>query len=261
MFLLFMPFVIAAGAKKTVYRRTLLALGGGILLLVLGLASAYWAARQSPAFYRQAMAISSPVAARGGDRFEDAALDLHNAGQRPGRWEVSFTADEINGWLAKDLPAKFPRLLPSGISDPRIALDDDLFHLAIRYRRGGVDTVLSIAGEAYLTAQTNELAIRLTAARAGLVPIPLGHVIQEISDRAERAHVNLRWTEVKDAPVALIRLPLDSGNDDKRMVLDRLETRPGQILLAGRTESPSSPHDRDTSPATAGQAEKTTRQR
>jgi hypothetical protein len=121
--------------------------------------------------------------------------------------------------------------------------------------------VLSIAGEAYLTAQTNEVAIRLDSARAGLVPIPLGRVIQEINDRAERADVNLRWTEVKGSPVALLRLPLESDNSERRSVLDRLDTRPNQILLAGRTELLSAPHDHVAAPATAGQSDKTTRQR
>jgi hypothetical protein len=238
----------------------------GVSLIAICVTVVYFASQQPPRFYRQAMAASPADALRHGEHFERAALDLHNSAQHVGRWEISLTADEINGWLAIDLPAKFPRLLPTGISDPRVAIDGDVFHLAVRYHRGGVDTVLSISGEAYLTAQTNEVAIRLDSARAGLVPIPLGRVIQEINDRAERSDANLRWTEVKGSPVALLRLSLESNHSERRSVLDRLDTRPGQILLAGRTEllsSPllSSPHDHDTSPTTAGQSDKATRQR
>lgn len=207
------------------------------------------------------MTASPADALRHGEHFERAALDLHNTAQHVGRWEISLTADEINGWLATDLPAKFPRLLPAGISDPRVAIDGDLFRLAVRYHRDSVDTVLSITGETYLTAQTNEVAIRLDSARAGLVPIPLGRVIQELNDRAERADVNLRWTEVKGSPVALLRLPLESDNSERRTVLDRLDTRPGQILLAGRTELLSPSHDHIAAPPTAGQSDKATRQR
>jgi hypothetical protein len=214
-----------------------------------------------PAFYRQALAASPSEASQQGDQFERAALALHNSAQHTGRWELSFSADEINGWLATDLPAKFPRLLPAGISDPRVAIEGDTFRIAVRYNRGGVDTVLSLTGEAYLTAQTNEVAIRLGEARAGLVPIPLGRVIQEINDRAERSDVNLRWTEVKASPVALVRLPLDSDREDRRVVLDRLDTRPGHVLVAGHTETLAYPHDHDASPATAGQSDKATRQR
>src|SRR3954447_18187908 len=119
------------------------------------------------------MAAPPADALKHGEHFERAALDLHNSAQHLGRWEISLTADEINGWLATELPAKFPRLLPVGISEPRGAIDGDTFHIAVRYNRGNVDTVLSLSGEAYLTAHTNEIAIRLDRARAGLVPIPL----------------------------------------------------------------------------------------
>jgi hypothetical protein len=248
-------------SKKSFARWSIIMTIAGISLIAICFAVLSFASQQPPRFYRQAMAASPADALQRGEHFERAALDLHNSAQHLGRWEISLTADEINGWLATDLPAKFPRLLPPGISDPRVAIDGDVFRLAVRYHRGGVDTVLSIAGEAYLTAQTNEVAIRLDSARAGLVPIPLGRVIQEVNDRADRSDVNLRWTEVKGSPVALLRLPLESNHSERRSVLDRLDTRPGQILLAGRTELLSTPHDHDTSPATAGQSDKATRQR
>ncbi len=225
------------------------------------LGSAYWAARRAPAFYREALAASPEEAVQQGERFERAALALHNQTQHVGRWETSLSADEINGWLATELPAKFPRLLPVGISEPRIAIDGETFHIAVRYRRGGVDTVLSLSGEAYLTAQTNEVAIRLERARAGLVPIPLSRVIDEVNERAERTDVSLRWTEVKGSPVALIRLPLDRDDDKSRVVLDRLDTANNQLLLAGRTEMPAPTATDESQPATAGQPDKATRQR
>jgi hypothetical protein len=256
-----MPIEATNRIARSFGRRSIITAGAVVSLFVVCIAAAYWASQRPPRFYRQAMAASPADALRHGEHFERAALDLHNSAQHVGRWQISLTADEINGWLATDLPAKFPRLLPSGISDPRVAIDGDVFHLAVRYHRGNIDTVLSLAGEAYLTAQTNEVAIRLDSARAGLVPIPLGRVIQEINDRAERADVNLRWTEVKGSPVALLRLPLESENSERRTVLDRLNTTPNQILLAGRTEFLSSPPDHLAAPNTAGQSDKATRQR
>ena len=118
-----------------------------------------------------------------GERFERSALA--HAQPDPSRRPLANLAseDEINGWLATDLPAKFPRRLPVGISDPRVAIDDDTVHLAVRYSRGGVDTVLSISGEAYLTAQTNEVAMRLERA-GGIVPMPLSQDSKEITARA-----------------------------------------------------------------------------
>lgn len=248
--------------KNNHVRRLLLAAVAFTAFVAAGLlGSTYWAARHAPAFYRAALAASPEQAVEQGERFERAALALHNQTQHAGRWETSLSADEINGWLATELPAKFPRLLPVGISAPRVAIDGDTFHIAVRYSRGNVDTVLSISGEAYLTAQTNEVAIRLDRARAGLVPIPLGRVIDEINERAERTDVSLRWTEVKGSPVALVRLPLDHDDDKGRVVLDRLATANNQLLLAGRTEMASPKSTDQSEPATAGQADKATRQR
>jgi len=241
-------------------RRLLLAALAVTLFVGAGfVGSAYWASRRAPTFYQQALAASPAEAMEQGERFERAALALHNQTQHAGRWETSLSADEINGWLATELPAKFPQLLPEGISDPRVAIDGDMFHIAVRYNRGTVDTVLSISGEAYLTAQTNEIAIRLDGARAGLVPIPLGRVIQEIDDRAEKNEVSLRWTEVKGLPVALVRLTLDRDDNQGRVVLDRLSTANNQLLLAGRTETSTATND--SQPETAGQPDKETRQR
>lgn len=246
--------------KNHYVRRLLLATLGIALFAVAGaVGSAYWASRRAPSFYRAALASSPAEAIEQGERFERAALALHNQSQHAGRWETSLSADEINGWLATELPAKFPQLLPTGISEPRVAIDGDMFHIAVRYSRGNVDTVLSISGEAYLTAQTNEIAIRLDSAHAGLVPIPLGRVIQEIDDRAEKNDVSLRWTEVKGLPVALIRLTLDRDDNQGRVVLDRLSTANNQLLLAGRTEMSAATEE--SRPATAGQGDKTTRQR
>lgn len=233
----------------------------GVALLVVvasaALASAYWASRRAPDFYRQALAATPADAVEQGERFERAALALHNQTQHAGRWETSLTADEINGWLATELPAKFPHLLPTGVSEPRVAIDGEQFHIAVHYERGGVDTVLSISGEAYLTAQTNEVAIRLIQARAGLVPIPLSRVIEEINDRAERSDVALSWSEVKGSPVALVRLSLDRDDDRGRVILDRLDASNNRLLLAGRTERLTA----EIEPATAGQSDKATRQR
>jgi hypothetical protein len=173
-----------------------------------------------------------------------------------------LTQDEINGWLATELPEKFPKALPPGLSDPRIAIENETVHLAVRYRRSGMDTVLSISGEAYLTAQPNQIAVRLDRARAGMLPVPLARFLHEITAGAAKADVPLRWTEVRGAPVAILRLPLDRDEEGRRVVLEDIRWREGQLLVAGRTEEPSLPGTGDQQPATAVQpGDKETRQR
>src|SRR5689334_16187817 len=90
---------------------------GGLSLWCL-----FQAARRPPAFYQQAIAAPPADQTEEGERFERTALDLHNQLQHVGRWEARLTQEQVNGWLAIDLPTKFPHALPSGVSDPRIAI-------------------------------------------------------------------------------------------------------------------------------------------
>jgi hypothetical protein len=247
---------------RKIVRRLLIGAAAMAVCLALLLISVYVAVRRAPAFYRQALAAPPDEQRTSGENFERSALALHNQLYEAGRWQTCLTQEEINGWLATDLPEKFPQALPPGISDPRIAIEDEMVHLAVRYQRGGVDTVLSISGEAYLTAQPNEIAVRLDRARAGMLPVPLARFLDEITDRAARADVPLRWTEVRGAPVAIVRLPLDRDDEDKRVVLEDIRWRDGQLLVAGRTEEQSLPGGNESQPATAVQpGAKETRQR
>jgi hypothetical protein len=247
---------------RNVRRRLLIAALLLIALSGLSLLAVVQASRRVPDFYTRALAAPVAAQAEEGDQFERAALDLHNQLRHIGRWEACLTQEQVNGWLAIDLPAKFPHLLPSGLSEPRIAIDGGVLRIAIRYQRGGIDTVLSVSGEAYLTAQPNEIAVRLDQARAGSVPIPLTRFLDEIAEQAARANIPLRWTEVGGAPVALIRPPLEASDGGHRhVVLDRLQLDRGQLVLAGRTEE-MPPTDEPSHPSTAGQpSDKDTRQR
>src|SRR5687767_9258680 len=88
-----------------------------LALIVVGAAALfgiYRASQQVPQFYQQAL-TRSYAEADYGERFERQALALHNQARRAGAWEVRFTEEEINAWLAAVLPQKFPQALASGI--------------------------------------------------------------------------------------------------------------------------------------------------
>src|SRR5262245_29949191 len=127
----------------------LLALAGAGTVVVWGL---YRAARQMPPFYRDALAVQPAAQKSAGQQFERNALTLHNHVHRSGQWMVRFTQDEINGWLAAELPVKFPKALPAGVTEPRVAIERRRMQLALRYSQGQVETILSLAAEVFLTA-------------------------------------------------------------------------------------------------------------
>lgn len=242
-------------------RRAAAGLALAAALLAAALAALYFASRQPPDFYRESLTRFAENEEPSGEELEQQALALHNQLQHDGRFEARFSDDEINAWLASELPEKFPRLLPSAFSEPRISIQENVLRLAVGYRRGNIDTVLSIAVEAYLTDQPNEVAIRIKQVRAGWVPVPLGNLLAEIAQRAERAGISIRWSETHGDPLALIHVPHqrprgDNGEDARRFTLEELRLIPGELVVIGRTQQA---HESDTGPlpSAAGQSAET----
>ena len=226
-----------------------------VILVTAGLAilltAAYRATQQVPEFYQAALAHQPALQKAAADQLERQVLELHNEARKPGRWEARFSQEQINGWLATDLPTKFPGALPEGVFDPRVAIDTGRMQLAVRYDQGDVSTVLSLAGDAYLTDQPNEVAIHIEHVRAGAFPVPLAQFLDEISEHAGDAGLPIRWAEQDGDPVALVTLPLDRAEfKGKQLQVERLEIAAGEIVVSGRTEAPEDDSPRATDPDT-----------
>src|SRR5262245_26734264 len=214
------------------------------VVLVIALAAMLWgvyqASQQVPEFYEQALAAPPETQAAAGQALERQAATLNNQVRRPGRWEARFTQDQINGWLAVDLPKKFPGSLPRGVSDPRVAVSPEEIQLAVKWQQGNTSAVLSAAGDAYLTEEPNQIAIRILAVRAGALPVPLARFLDEIAERAASSGLPLEWTEIEGDPVALIMLPLDREEfRGKQLLVEELRLEEGAIVVAGKTDDGS----------------------
>jgi len=225
-------------------------------LVALGL---YRASRQVPKFYRHALTVLPASQKAAGQQFERNALALHNQQHRSGRWSVRFSAEEINGWLASELPAKFPRALPEWLSQPRIAIEPHRAQLGLRYAQGHIETILSLKVEVYLTREANELAIRILGVRAGSLPMPLAQLQAEVAERAAGAAIPLRWSEIDGDPVALVKLTTGINAELHRVVLEAVELGTGELTITGRTEDPQ--HAEPAVPVAAQPAASETRQR
>lgn len=208
-----------------------------VVVAAVSVWSAYQASQQVPDFYAEALAAPPAIQAAAGQELERQALKLNSQVRRPGRWEARFTQDQINGWLAVDLPTKFPGSLPRGVSDPRVDVSRDEIQLAVKWQQGNTSAVLSAAGEVYLTEESNEVAVRILAVRAGSLPVPLARFLDEIASRAASSGLPLAWTEVDGDPVAIIKLPLDREEfRGKRLLVEELRLEEGELIVAGRTD-------------------------
>jgi hypothetical protein len=216
--------------------RLSLLIAGGLAVLValtlLGLFGLHLAAQHEPDFYREAMATDPEVLEKASDRMLHEAAALQSAVSKQGRWEALFTAEQINGWLAVDRAKNHPNSLPPTMSDPRVAIDSKQITFACRYEEGGASRVLSLTIEPQVP-EPNVLALRIVKARAGLLPLPLGKVLDALSEAARNLHLHLEWRRAGEDPVAMISLPEEE--DEPTAQIDTLRLGDGEIFVAGST--------------------------
>jgi hypothetical protein len=209
-----------------------LTIGGLAIFAALLLFSLFLAARQEPAFYRQAMEIDPVALEKGSDRMVQQAAAVASATRKEGRWEALFTAEQINGWLAVDMVRNHPRTLPPGLHDPRVTIDSGRITIACQFERRGISSVLSLTVEPYVPAP-NVLALRIVKARAGLLPAPLGQVLDRVAQAARDMHLQLQWRTDGGDPVAMLSFPSGSGKRSVR--IETLRLGAGEIYVAGTT--------------------------
>ncbi len=209
----------------------------------------WFAARHVPSFYQQALHVPPPQLQEESDRLLENAAALASNVHREGRWQALFTADEINGWLAVDLPKNFPELQPQGIAEPRVAIQPKCVSLACRYQDGPVEAVLSLDGEVYMQ-EPNVLSVRIHKARAGSLPLPLAKVLELISQAAAEANLPLNWLQAGGDPVAVIHLHPPHDEQENAYQLETIELREGELYVAGTTtrEGSSSPSQKTAEP-------------
>jgi hypothetical protein len=217
-----------------------IALGGMLSTALVGLAVFYgaWkATQQAPEFYQTALHKEPEKQKEKGAALEKQVLELHNEVRHTGRWEASFSDEQINGWLAADLPVKFPNALPKGVSEPRVAIEADEAQVACKYDSPKISTVFSMSVEISLTEEPNVVAVRIRKARAGLLPISLKQILDHATRYANKSEIPLRWVQENGDPVALVTVPSERKEFiHRRIHIETVELRDGEVYLAGRTD-------------------------
>ena len=229
-------FEIVRGVMRSILRPLAYLAVAIALIVVIFAVWAYYATQQVPSFYEQALEVDEQQLAVASDEMVRRTTELISNTNTQGNWEAVFTAKQINGWLAVDLPNNHPDVLPSSIRAPRVAISPEGVHLACRYATPWMTTVASLLVHASLR-EDNVLALRFRKARAGTLPLPLKDILDELTEAARQAEIRLRWEKVDDDPVALIDIPAVSDGGKQVVVsIDTLELRDGEILLRGRTQ-------------------------
>ncbi len=212
-----------------------LLIGGGVALaVVVVLLVLFVAVRQQPSFYREALNADRESLEKGSDRLLQQATALVGAARKPGDWEVLFTADEINGWLAVDMQKNHPDVLPPSLHDPRVILHSNGVTLACQRDESPVNTVLSVTFELTMPVP-GAISVRFIKARAGLLPVPLKQVLDWFNQIAQEMKWKVEWRHVRGDPVAVVSFSMEDS--DQPIELTRLRLGEGEILVAGTTSA------------------------
>ena len=214
--------------------QAVLLVAGGLMPVVLMIGAAgYQATQQVPEFYEQALVVEPERQRQASDALLVQASNLASTSHREGSWEVTFTENQINGWLAVDLKENHPKLLPREFRDPRIAIKQNQAQIGCRVDQNGFTTVCSLGLEVKLL-EPNVLAVRVLAARAGVVPLPLDKILEKVSEGARKANLAIRWAQEGGDPVAVITIP-PQGEGKLERRIETVELGDGEIRIAGST--------------------------
>jgi hypothetical protein len=158
-------------------------------------------------------------------------------------WGARFTEQQINGYLSEGFVQQglAERLLPDGISDPRIVIEQDRVRLAFRYGSSGFwNTVISIDLAIWLSKrEPNVVALQLQGFHAGALPISAQSLLERISEVCRQNDIDVNWYRHEGYPVALLRFQANLARPTLQLRAVRLE--PGAIIVQGRSSDSAAP--------------------
>lgn len=196
--------------------------------LICGIALALW---YTPAFYIETREADSQVVVREqqAKEFAQRATQLDGAIRNDEQWSGEFSQDQINGFLAHELPLKFSEWLPTKMSDPRVRLTAGEIDIAFRYQRGWWRGTVHAQVRPHVLSP-RQLALEIKTIRAGAIPIPAAQPLDEIVSEMRKAGWQVQWRPAKDGELLVIDLRPEVAS---QVSLDGLDIQPGVLRFAG----------------------------
>lgn len=231
-----------------------------IALVAFGL---HRATHATPQFYKQALERDLAAQKQASEEFLQQAMALASDIERNRRWQIVFTAEQINGWLAVDVPKNMPDAIPREVQEPRVSIQPGEATIACRLKTDQMDAVVSLTVDVFVSAP-NEIAVCFRRASLGALRVPIREVLEPLSRAAAQADLQLVWRQQDGHPVAVILLDDGPSESNRRVELEAIELGDGEMLVTGKNSKRkplSDPIAQDDSPQKAASASKTNRQR
>lgn len=193
------------------------------------------AVRHEPAFFRGRLGAGQvPEAARSARRLVTKVAAIQAAVSRPGPWELAITDEEVNAWLALDLPRNHSRLLGGGVVDPRVAFERRRLAVASRVKLGPFAAVVSLVLDVRLR-ESNQIELAVADARLGAIPLPHGPVLRWLAKAATPLGLVAEVRRLDGRGVLVVSMILPSASGAGRPTLVALALEPGELLAGGET--------------------------
>lgn len=208
-----------------------------VVVLACGVgATAYGLLRYEPGHYTRAAVEEGDRRSQLAKEFLTEVSLLLNSIANDKDWGGQFRDEELNGYMADTFlrSGHGEKLLPEGISEPRVLFEPDRMRLAFRYRSRLVNTIVSVSLRIWLPkAEGNVVAVQLADFRAGALPCTAQWLLERISEVARQNGIEVNWYRHEGHPVAILRFQADQPRPT--MQLKAIQLEQGQMTITGRS--------------------------
>jgi len=157
-------------------------------------------------------------------------------------WYARFFDEQINSYLEVGFihSGLDTRLLPDGISHPRVVFETDRIHLGFRYGHGAWSTIISIDLKVWVAPnEQNAVALEVEGFHAGALPISAQSLLERIAEVGRQNNIDVTWYRNPDTgnPVAVLRFQADQPR--ATMLLQAVQLEHGCLTIRGRSNNAS----------------------
>jgi hypothetical protein len=208
---------------------TLGVLAGGVLIVLAVLV------RHVPERYARSVLPAGPQRLQLSDDFYRALCGMLNGINANDSWAARFTEEQVNSYFEEGFVQSGldTRLLPDGISAPRVGFDDGNVRVAFRYGHGFWSTIVSIDFKVWVTKTPNVVCLELIGSHAGALPISAQSLLKRVTDELMRqGSLQVGWFRHDGHPVALLGFQAEQPRTT--LQLTEVTVEAGAITVRGR---------------------------
>lgn len=217
-------------------RRLLVALLVMLVVVGGGLYSTYQATQQAPEFYEAI--VAKPLTPSNAPPVREVAKEqIHQAevaAKAKKNWRFEFTQDQINEFLANDLPERAPHLLPAHLKDPRIKIEEGKALLGCQYDSERFKAVLWVETEAQVSEDGKSVRLIPKSAGAGMLPMPISRLFERLKGlNAKTGALSIELSEETPQSVIIKLREAALPKEQANYHIDSIKLEPEKLSLEG----------------------------